>query len=512
MPTGKWITGLSLLALLSTAQDRPAAEAVIRTSTRLVEVSAIVHGKNGAVTDLTRSDFVLTDRGKPREISVFSIQYGEDGSARPNPLPENTFSNRRKDGHFSVTVILLDGLNTQFEDQASAKRHLIQFLKTVDPQDRIALYTLGKSLRVLCDFDRPERLRRILAGHTASVTTDFATAEPEPADTGIAQLDQFLNESNQVLAGAVNLDRARITIDAFVSIANHLAQLPGRKNVVWVTGGLPFSIAGVSRALNRANIGLYPVDARGLVGLPAQLTASGPGIGRAIRPGSISFRPAGLDTLRELADLTGGRAFYDTNDISGAIRTAVQDTTVAYTLGFYPDPDSLDGKFHELKIQVKRPGLEVRCRRGYYAVKDSPASEQVNLNTLATALWSPLESSAIALEAHIQRTDRPKPNSLDVQWSVDISTLHLALQKGIWQGALNVLFIQQDAAGRELDRTQEAFDVHIPQENYEAHLKSGVAVHRLLEAKKDLVTLRILLINRNDASVGSLVIPLADLK
>jgi hypothetical protein len=93
-----------------------------------------------------------------------------------------------------------------------------------------------------------------------------------------------------------------------------------------------------------------------------------------------------------------------------------------------------------------------------------------------------------------------------------ISTLHLALQKGIWQGAVNVLFIQQDAAGRELDRTQEAFDVHIPQENFEAHLKSGIAAHRLLETKKDLVTLRILVVNRKDASVGSLVIPLADLK
>jgi hypothetical protein len=101
---------------------------------------------------------------------------------------------------------------------------------------------------------------------------------------------------------------------------------------------------------------------------------------------------------------------------------------------------------------------------------------------------------------------------LDIQWSVDIATLHLALQKGIWQGALNVLFIQQDAAGRELDRAQEAFDVHIPQENYEAYLKAGITVQRLLEAKENLVTLRILLVNRNDASVGSLVIPLADLK
>jgi len=86
------------------------------------------------------------------------------------------------------------------------------------------------------------------------------------------------------------------------------------------------------------------------------------------------------------------------------------------------------------------------------------------------------------------------------------------LQKSIWQGAINVLLIQQDAAGRELDSTQKAFDVHIPQESYLTYLKSGIAAHRFLEAKEGLVTLRLLLINRNDASVGSLIIPLADVK
>src|SRR5271167_2955301 len=111
MTIGKWITGLPLLALLSAAQDRPAGEAVIRTSTRLVEVSVIVHGKNGAVTDLAKSDFILTDRGKPREISVISVQRGDDESVRPDLLLRNTFSNRRRGAPSSVTLILLDGLN-----------------------------------------------------------------------------------------------------------------------------------------------------------------------------------------------------------------------------------------------------------------------------------------------------------------------------------------------------------------------------------------------------------------
>ena len=130
---------------------------------------------------------------------------------------------------------------------------------------------------------------------------------------------------------------------------------------------------------------------------------------------------------------------------------------------------------------------------------------------IATALWSPLESSMIGMEARIERTDRPKTNSLDIEWSVDVFTLHLALQGAVWKGALNVFFIQQDAAGRELERVQEAYDIRVNQENYKAHLKSTLTVRHVLEVKPRLVTLRILAIDRGDGRVGSLVVPARDI-
>ena len=105
-----------------------------------------------------------------------------------------------------MTVILLDGLNTRFENQAYAKQQLMRFLQTADPEDRIALYSLGKSLKVLCDFDHPEELQRILAGHRGSVATDFTTTAPEASNTGSAILDQFLDQANQTLAIGANLD------------------------------------------------------------------------------------------------------------------------------------------------------------------------------------------------------------------------------------------------------------------------------------------------------------------
>ena len=116
-------------------------------------------------------------------------------------------------------------------------------------------------------------------------------------------------------------------------------------------------IDAAARALNDANVAVYPVDARGL------------------NPPPKGAPPQGdFDTMNEIADRTGGRAFYNTNDIAGSVREAIDDSRVTYVLGYYPDHGEWNGKFREIKIKVNRPGVEVRYRRGYFAVTDAPAT------------------------------------------------------------------------------------------------------------------------------------------
>ena len=107
---------LPILLLLTAApsQSAPAQVPPFRTSTRLVQINVVVHDKNGPVANLTRNDFVLTDRGKPQAIGVFSVEsVSAPGAAQV--LPENTFSNLRH-GNAStpnaVSIILFDRLNT----------------------------------------------------------------------------------------------------------------------------------------------------------------------------------------------------------------------------------------------------------------------------------------------------------------------------------------------------------------------------------------------------------------
>jgi VWFA-related protein len=503
---------LVFLALLARAQTPSDSNTVIRASTRLVQVNVIVHDKNGPVSNLTKSDFVLLERGKPRAIDFFSIESTVGTGKIGGPALFNTFSNRKSlagQAPPNATIVLLDGLNTRFEDQAHAKQQLIKFLNSVDPKDRIAIYTLGKTLKVLCDFtDSPEVLLKTLAKLRGTTGADVITAEPDAANTGDPRLDEFIDQSNKTFAAGANFDRARFTFSAFAAIAGHVADLPGRKTLIWVTGSLPFSLASAAKTFNRANLAVYPVDARGLVGMPGQLTAAAPSP-NSRRPHEIpSFGAEGLQTLQELADLTGGRAFYNTNDLSGALRTALDDAAVTYTLGFYQDADALDGKFHELKVQVTRPGLNVRHRKGYLAVKEAVASDELNKSNLLDALDSPLESASLALSARAELAMK----NLKITWSLDIHDLQLTHQGGTASGSINVVFAQKDEAGKVLDMTQEAYDLHLKKEDYETYLRTGMAFHNSLVLKAGAKTLRIVVADRTNAAIGSLIVPLPRVK
>lgn len=500
---------LAFTALVVSAQSPPDSQPILRTSVQLVQVNVIVRDKNGPVSNLTKEDFILTEGGKARRIDLFSIESlaGEDSQ----PLPQNTFSNhhRRSQGRSrNVTIVLLDILNTRLEDQPFVKSQLTKFLKSVDPWERIAIYALGKRLRVLCDFtDGLEERQRILATFRGS-TGPEVPGDTDPADTGNALSDQLIDEGNKTMADVGDVDRVRTTAAALSAIAGHVADLPGRKTLVWMTGSLPVSPEGAAAVFNRANLSVYPVDARALVGPPYELMASAPIRSYRSGPPVIPkhFGPKDLQTMQDLADLTGGRAFYNTNGLSGAVHAALDDSAVTYTLGFYPDPESLDGKFHELKVQVARGGLAVRYRRAYLALKEQPASEEQTKSNLVTALESPLESSIIPLSARIER----RQGRLEIALSMDFHNLELARNGGMSNGAVKVFFVQKDGTGKVLE--SKAYALQFKREDYKIYLRTGIAFNKSVVLRDGAKTLRIVSVDPLNAAVGSLIIPLSQLK
>jgi VWFA-related protein len=539
-----------LVPIAATSEDSPQTPQ-IRVSTRLVEVGVIVRDKNGPIENLTKSDFTVLDRGKPQQISIFTVNSAISTEQPVQPSQRNSFSDLPKYSAAvarprSITVVLLDNLNTLYgssaeskyeqtpywlEDMAlqNAKNHLVEFVKQLQPEDRVAIYGLTHSLHVLCDFtcDRDQLLAVLKTYDTTSVT-NRAVVEPgmrtspvgvdESLSTHLA--GPFENGAAMNLAGAANEDRAAETMAALQQIASHVANIPGRKNLVWLTANLPFSGAAMAHVLSPANIAVYPIDARGLLTKSAMVMGDIPGTadydavsganGHMDNMPAQSSEPIGIATMQKLADETGGQAFVNTNDITGAIRKAVEDSAVTYTLGFYIDRSALDGKFHELKVEVNRGGVTLRYPKGYFAFPDTAPTKNEDQLRMATAVQSPIESSSIPVTATVERVDQP-PQWFKVMCSIDAHNLNLVQSGDLRKGAINVYIIEQDQTGKVLLQSGKTFNLQFPEKQYGALLKSGLFFHEIVEPKFGAITLRVLVEDPATSEVGSLIIPLSQI-
>jgi VWFA-related protein len=510
----------------------------------LVQINVIVtkHG-NEPVQGLKKEDFQVFDNGKRQEIRQFSEETRAILPSSSESLPPGTFTNQleqRAGTPAAVTAILLDGVNTNFSDQAYARLQVINFLKQIQPEDRIAIYTLdNRGLRVLHDYttDSSDLVAKLgkyqgnippdVAG-TSSVSDDFLGGWMGSARGNSAERAYYLN------------DRIQATFRAIEFIANNLATLPGRKNLIWVSAAFPLQIGllhppgplggastvptGASsrplasspgssarsfpsglreqrdwtgdadrtvRALNNANLAIYPVDARGLVASASAARTSS----RVVNNQS---------TMLDLASRTGGRAFVNSNDIAGAIRTAVADSAVTYTLGFYPQNDKFDNSFH--KLTVKLPDfshLNLQYRRGYVDQNAPSQDDHLRRAELADSVYSPMDANGIGLRASLRQTSA----GIDVSLRVDPKSIVLQPQGDHWAGKLDLLFVQKEPHGRQLSGIDDTLSMELSQPNYDRVQKDGLMYHRVIPRNTQASELRVVVRDAATGALGSVTAP-----
>jgi VWFA-related protein len=320
-------------------------QSVFRSDTRLVEVEVVVRDGKGPVRGLTQSDFQVFDNGKLQKIGTFGVvtSKGSVGAGLAGPA---TSSGVRQPTELPVTatVLFINDLAIAFSDQVQAEKRVAEIFHKLPPREPIAVYVLNRNLRILTDFTNdPARIAAAL---------DAAWGEQ-------AQPDIVGCHIPPVYA-------------ALETMAGELGSLPGRKNLIWFANFFPvaratdncaiayFAMLHTIKALNAANVSLYPIRATGVSGPPA-FWAAGRGMppaGRNLAKGS-----SGLDGMF-WADSTGGVAAQNT-DVGFAAERALDDAQVTYSLGFYAE--MLDGKYHDLKVRVDRKGVDVRSRVGYLA-------------------------------------------------------------------------------------------------------------------------------------------------
>jgi VWFA-related protein len=503
-----------------------------RVSTRLIQVNVVVTDRQGdPVTGLTKDDFTISDQGKQQKIVFFSqqdlrVHAREAAAARP------VFSNRPQEtaaAAGSATVVLFDRLNTKFLDAGFARARLTKFLSGVRADDRIALYGLSDRLVILQDFtqDASALLHALeLYKPTESNETRATTFKEANGPHGL--MNWFENKGNQRESDTLMTGRVEATAYALEAIANHLAGLPGRKNLVWLSASFPISIGyfqkrimganpgkehydteveNAARALSNADVAIYPVDAHvlgTLGGIFDSSTAPKPGIatlGTTVPlPESTINEETG--TMTRLAEMTGGRVFNNNNDIGGAVRRAIDDSAFTYTIGYYPDHGKWDGKFREIKVKVARSGVDTRYRSGYLAVAETTAVSRPT--SLAELIRRPLESSELGLSIEIEKL---AARQFKLHIRIDASGLRLEQKDGRWTGDLEVLWTQEGADGRELTGHGQTLHFRLSPETYASLPREGLKISSIETIAEGAAQLRFGARAPDSGVLGSVYVP-----
>jgi VWFA-related protein len=539
-----WLVAIAgTLTVQLAAQQQPpppatTAPPVFRSAARLVQINVVVHGRDGQpVADLKKEDFTVLERGKPQRIAFFSIDNADATAAAPaaTPLPSDVFTNAlpQSGGAGSVTIVLLDLVNTGWEDQHAARDALLKFLQQIEPRDHIAIFTLGRrGLTLLHDYTTDasslvahlKDARGELSAALDASTLDNASQQ-ELRDMGLDDLA----DANQREADFFTTDRVVNTLATFQAIAEHLSGLPGRKNLIWLSGGVPLMIGydempeaggtfntrdhrifspemdAAVRALNNSGVAIYPVDARRLMP-PAGFSASARAPLRT--PPSLARTNANLDTMLELADRTGGRAAYNSNDLARAIRRAVDDSRVTYTIGYYPADDTQDGKFRDVKVTVDRPHLDVRFRKGYFALRPAVQTAAARRREMRAAVWSPLDSTQLPIGARVDFLDEP-PDTINEFVQLDPATLSFRKDGDRWKATIDMAYVQKDAHGAQTGEGEvDTMALALTEENYRRLMQQGfIRQHRSPRAA-GAAFLRIVVRDGDSGAVGSVTVPL----
>ena len=522
---------------------------VLRSETRLVQLNVIVETKKGRlVEDLKKEDFTLLDNGKEQQIALFATESAKapetaspEGDAKPALAP-NAFGNRLRHSEEppgSVTVILFDVLNTSFTDQAYARTQILSFLRQLQPQDHVAIYLLTNRLRVINEFTQDsksllEAIARfqsfpslMLANSSQPLMSaqDFGGGDPKAAQ----RLALLMNDMNSKLSDLANVNRVDITARAIEAIANHVAGIPGRKSLVWVSGGFPISISfdsnynspvdsqsqnfapqmeRVARALNQSNLAIYPVDARGLlIGGEFEASTSHPFSSHDPPVHNLGEGQSEQSTMDLLANRTGGHAYYNTNDIKGAIRRTLGDSRFTYTIGYYPDHGNWNGEYHTIQLRAKKNGAVLRYRKGYFALADPPENAAATHYALQAAVWSPVDATSLGIEARVEAI-YSATRKLDLRVKVETGDLRLKEADGRRRGSVDAIYMQLGPGDAVLGVEPLTYQLDFGENEYQAALAKGYELKAPLTIQGPTRNLRVVVRDAASGFLGSVTVPL----
>ncbi|HEX4582805.1 MAG TPA: VWA domain-containing protein [Acidobacteriaceae bacterium] len=354
----------------------PQSGYTFQANSRVVLTDVTVTDRKGnPVHDLKASDFHIFDNNKAQDIASFE-EHRRDDVAPPAPrvLPAGVYSNDYlvHPPHV-LNILLIDLTNIEIADQMYLNFQLGKFFDRLKPNEPVAIYArLGEASVLVQSFTSDPALLR------AAVKRVMPRFPP----LGREYMDDF-----QTLR----------------QIETYVGQIPGRKNVLWFSGGSTFFLRpdatllegqaewrALYDELEEQRIAIYPIDARGL-------TTSG------------SLRMLAQHALMsQVAEATGGFALYDNNGIAQGIARTIEDDGDYYTLTYSPHNFTYDNKWHKVRVALSGTYYTLSYRRGYFAdgtntVEQRPSRSRTRLLARgATAEELPNEHAPIIFQASVR--------------------------------------------------------------------------------------------------------------
>lgn len=542
-------------------------ETTLSVRTHLVLVPVVVTDKHGDhVTGLKAENFEVKEDGGTQKISRLDELTADAARIQAAPVVPKTFSNGSVADHpKKLEIIALDQVNTPFASSSDGRRSLVEFLaKNVDANTLLALVALEHNgPRIIHDFTSdPSVLIEAVNKVKSSLNSRDSRAIDTPGENSQADVEalQLLALVNGADAGSVStpgqlaglaraqraqVDASRqsqealITLENFQQLAQYFRGVPGRKSLIWASTGFPFSLGANAQSTTRgttnddwqrtfqmltdANIAVYPVDIGGLL-LGASANTIQQTDSSLITSGNVAARSAQLgsmergeytdpnvgrhDTMRQVAEMTGGQPFYNSNDGAALFHRAGEDAAQYYVLAYYAKDTGKYG-WRKLSVKVDRDGDKVRARSGFFfndPKKD--ADPNTPLKDLKMALNSDLNFTSIPLRGEWQQIE-PVGSQKKVHFVLSlpagVASIETEHENHI---SLEFLVTATDSKGKNIANISQRYDAKLPPEGLAQIQSQGVEYANALTLAPNSYTVHFVVRDNLRGTMGSVVAPL----
>ena len=499
----------------------------------MVLVRVVVRDSNGRpVAGLRKEDFRLFDQGKPQVISQFAVEtpsappQKETKPAVPPPSEEEAAEETPPSVLHNYLALFFDDVQMSFDDVTRIRKAAEHYLETgLRPEDRVGIFTTSGQTVVDFTGDRDvlrqalTRLRSRPAIDTSHVGCEaevddyqayLMVHERNPYALSIAAQEQYhcycenlppaaqascsSMVQSQVDSMAIQvLNRYEMLWDSELRGLNQLvrrmAMLPGRRSIIFISPGFLDNTIRmrvsylVDRAL-RDNVTINGLDPRGLYTVIPYGDASKSPVVIPNRPDLIGkkqqFIIEGIarhaDVMRTFAQDTGGLFFHNSNDLDEGFHQIGSLETVYYVLAFSPQNLKLDGRFHNLKVElVNRSGETIQARRGYFAPKKSDDPTKRVKEEIQQVLFSHEEMHELPVEVHTQFfkiSNSDAKLSVLTRLDVHLLTFHKEGDRNLKQVTFVTGLFDRD--GKFISGHEKQLDLRLRDTSLDQVLKTGL--------------------------------------